>query len=704
MPAPFRRKLLPACLCLLASAPLLAEELTLEEQSLLAASYGDKASFSLATGSLSSLRRAPAVGTVITAEDIAAMGATDLDEVLETVPGLHVARASLVNQPIYIMRGLYSQPTNPQILMLQNGVPVTTLFTGDKGNAWGGLPLEHVSRIEIVRGPGSALYGADAYAGVINIVTKSAGEIGGTRVGARAGSFDGRDVWLQHGSRHGGLDVAGYLRRGHSDGQREVVEQDLQTTRDRAAGTQASRAPGPVNTAVDAVDGALELGLGAWRLRTGVKLRDHLGVYVGAASALDPDSYSKSLRTTADLGWADHSLRPDLGAGFSLSYQGYTDQNPIDLMIAPPGTRLPGTAIRFPDGWVGGPGRWERTWRVAGWIDYAGLPGHKLRLGSGWDDLDLYKSTTHKNFILETRTVLPSVQEFDNDNPYTHIAPVQRTNRYVYLQDEYTLTTDWYLTAGLRHDRYSDFGNTTNPRAALVWDSSLNLTTKLLWGRAYRAPAFIEAYGVNPANAGNPDIKPERISTRELAFNWQAHRDVQLSLNVFRYDADDQVRVVAAKWQNTGSQRGRGAELEATWDPSHLLRLTAQGSWQRSVDQASGLDAGYAPHSHYFARADWRLSSGWQVGLQGNRVLNRKRGFTFSPTGAVLIDTRDPLPDYNSVDLTMRFHTLLRQFELTGSVRNLFDARIIEPSLPGTLPTDLPQAGRTWYLQGDYKF
>ena len=61
-----------------------------------------------------------------------------------------------------------------------NGVPVTTLFTGDKGNARGGLPLEHVSRIEIVRDPGSALYGADAYAGVINIVTKSAGEIGGT--------------------------------------------------------------------------------------------------------------------------------------------------------------------------------------------------------------------------------------------------------------------------------------------------------------------------------------------------------------------------------------------------------------------------------------------------------------------------------------------------------------------------------------------
>ena len=99
--------------------PLLAEELTLEEQSLLAASYGDKASFSLATGSLSSLRRAPAVGTVITAEDIAAMGATDLDEVWNRA---RPARGARLTKPINRSTSCaawYSQPTNPQIPMLQ---------------------------------------------------------------------------------------------------------------------------------------------------------------------------------------------------------------------------------------------------------------------------------------------------------------------------------------------------------------------------------------------------------------------------------------------------------------------------------------------------------------------------------------------------------------------------------------------------------
>ena len=169
-----------------------------EDEADLAAIYGDKDSISLVTGSKQPLRRAPAVATVITADDIAASGATDLDEVLETVPGLHVSRSTIVNQPIYVMRGIYSNPTNPQILLLQNGVPMTSLYSGDKGNVWGGLPLENLARIEIIRGPGSALYGADAYAGVINLITKTAAEVHGTELGARAGSFNSQDAWVQH--------------------------------------------------------------------------------------------------------------------------------------------------------------------------------------------------------------------------------------------------------------------------------------------------------------------------------------------------------------------------------------------------------------------------------------------------------------------------------------------------------------------------
>src|SRR6185295_7734134 len=98
--------------------------------------------------------------------------------------------------PQFLVRGIGGGLTNPQVLMLRNGLPMTQAYNGDRGNPWGGLPLENVARIEVIRGPGSALYGANAFAGVINIITKTAAQIDGTQAGGRAGSFRTRDAWL----------------------------------------------------------------------------------------------------------------------------------------------------------------------------------------------------------------------------------------------------------------------------------------------------------------------------------------------------------------------------------------------------------------------------------------------------------------------------------------------------------------------------
>ncbi|MEJ2442990.1 MAG: TonB-dependent receptor plug domain-containing protein, partial [Exilibacterium sp.] len=138
--------------------------------------YGDEEMISIATGQKQSIAKAPAVASVITADDILRSGATDIDDVLEMVPGLHVSRDHINYNPIYTFRGIYTS-FNPQVLMLINGVPLTNLFHGDRNLMWGGMPVNGISRIEVIRGPGSAIYGADAFAGVINIITKTSGDI-----------------------------------------------------------------------------------------------------------------------------------------------------------------------------------------------------------------------------------------------------------------------------------------------------------------------------------------------------------------------------------------------------------------------------------------------------------------------------------------------------------------------------------------------
>lgn len=684
---------------LLLPAPRVSAQNSDEED--LALVYGDKSTISIATGSSQSLRRAPAVATVITAEDIAAIGATDLDQVLETVPGLHVARSPVGYEPLYVVRGIYSA-SNPQILMLQNGVPMTIMFTGSRGVAWAGYPVDHIARIEIIRGPGSALYGADAYSGVINIITKAAADTPGTQLGARTGSFKTRDAWVQHGGKLGEADVAAYLRVGSTGGIREIITADAQTARDARFGTRASLAPGPINTGYDAIDGNFDLAYDKWRLRAGYKLRDDIGTGAGIASALDPVGKVKSERITTDLSWTDSHLARGWSGGLTASFLQYKQRIPTDLRLFPPGTLFP-TGL-FPDGMIGHPDTSERQLRFSAFAVYSGFARHNLRFGVGHDDLDMYETVTIKNYVFNPVGIpVPagSVADYSIIQPF--MLPQRRKVDYLYVQDEWNFTKDWTVTAGVRHDRYSDFGGTTNPRVAVVWDASLDLTAKLLYGRAFRAPSFNEQYGINnPVNRGNPDLQPETISTLELAFTWQANKDAEVNFNVFRYGMRDIISAIpnpppapGTTYNNAGSQNGSGAELELVWDADRNLRISGNYSYQHSTDRLTRQDAGYAPHHRLYARADWRVAAGWMLSPQVNHVADRRR---------IAGDTRPPVPDYTTFDLALRSVNRGRsQWELAALIRNLFNADVREPSAPGTIPNDLPMAPRAFYLQAMYR-
>jgi len=674
---------------------LAAEPVADEEE--LAQVYGHMASFTLATGNATSVRRAPAVAAVITARDIAAMGATDLDQVLETVAGLHVNRTANLYSPLYVVRGIVSQFT-PQVLVLQNGAPITTLYQSNKGNLWAGYPVDHIARIEVLRGPGSALYGSDAYSGVINIVTKNAGDVRGTDIGLRAGSFGNREAWLQHGGKLGEADLAIYLRAATTDGFRSIIRADAQTRNDTLFGTHASLAPGPVNLGSEAIDGNLELTQGPWRLRAGLKLRDKIGTGAGVASALDPVGLSKSVRSTGELSWNDQ-LGRDWSGGASLTGLYYAQITPVDFQLLPPGLRFPSGL--FPNGMHGGPDTRERHLRLSGHLAYTGWQGHQLRIGVGHDDLNLYRTFETRNFSYAPSGLpvpQPGVIDYSQLNPF--LRPHRRRIDYLYVQDEWQLGPDWALTAGLRHDRYSDFGGTTNPRLALVWDASLDLTAKLMYGRAFRAPAFIEAYGEsNPVALGNPNLRPETNGTLEAALAWQARSDTQLNLTIYRYRMGDMIRTVpnaiagtGATYRNTGDQDGHGLELEAVFQAARTLRMLANYSWQRSTDKASGRDAGYAPRHHLYARAEWQPANGIVLAPQLNLVAGRAR----APG-----DARRPIADYATVDLALRRERGHGAWEWSASLRNLFNADVREPSqAPGLqLPFDLPMAPRSLVLQ-----
>lgn len=699
----FYRWVILGSVCWATLQPAAAAQVPSEEEEL-AQVYGDRTTISIATGSAQSLRRAPAVASVVTAQDIAAMGATDIDQILATVPGIHVSRNNGGYNPLYVIRGLYSE-FNVQTLVLFNGVPMTTMFVGNRGTAWGGLPVANIARVEVIRGPGSALYGADAYAGVINIVTKSAADVDGLALGLHAGSFATRDAWLQYGGKLGPVSLSAYLRSGHTDGFKRTVQADAQTDLDALFGTQASRAPGPVNTGHDAIDAHMEAQYGHLRVQTGYLLRDNVGTGAGTSGALDPVGKGRNERWMANTSLSDIELAPALKLTLNGSYFHFVNRFPQALQLFPPGA----FGGSFPQGVLGAPNTWERQLRTAAVAAYTGWSGHQWRVGVGHDDLDMYRTQEFKNFtLIESGPLIgvpvptPGGELVEVPVDKSFVAPQRRRVTYAYLQDEWSMAPDWTLTAGLRRDHYSDFGSTVNPRMALVWDASLDVTAKLLIGRAFRAPSFSEEYSINnPVIRGNPALKPEKISTAEAVISWHLGPRAHLQASAFRYTMTDIIRsapigVGIAQYNNAGAQRGHGFELEWTVEASRDLRLSAHYAYQRAKDKSSGTDAGHAPHQMVFARADWTLNSDWALSGQIKRVAGRARAAG---------DARPAIDDYTSADLTLRTGLQQTGWDLSVSLRNLFDADIREPSLASTgIPNDLPMAGRALDVQLAYRF
>ncbi|MFM7272615.1 MAG: TonB-dependent receptor plug domain-containing protein, partial [Gammaproteobacteria bacterium] len=307
MRAPITRTLLASLIA--AAGPCLAA--SSEED--LAASFGEEEFLSIATGQKQLVAKAPAVASVITAEEIEALGATTLEEILETVPGVHVSLSSTYLSPIVSVRGIYTDK-NPQVLMLVNGVPMTHLHFGDRGGR-SSFPVRDIARVEVIRGPGSAVYGADALAGVINVITKSGSEIGGTEAGIRGASFDTTEGWLLHGTRWGEVDVAFSAQALRTDGDdSRRVSSDAQSVFDAAVAAffaPASRAPGPLATRNEATDLRLDLRWRDLELRAWNWRQEDTGVGPGLALALDPEGNAEGDNWLFDVGWRSRDLAPD---------------------------------------------------------------------------------------------------------------------------------------------------------------------------------------------------------------------------------------------------------------------------------------------------------------------------------------------------------------------------------------------------------
>lgn len=673
----------------------------------------------IATGTPMLVPQSAAVTSVITAEQIKSMGATELHEVLETVPGVHASLQGLTGDYHYCIRGIQNA-TNSEVLILLNGTRVTTPF---RGTLMIGLemPIEAIQQVEVIRGPGSALYGADAFAGVINIITKKTKDIDGTTVGGRVGDHNSQSGWGQYGSQWAGWDIASGLQYQHTDGDSgRVIKADSQTALDNSPlGSHASHAPGVMNTQYENFNGHLNLQRKYWDV--GFRAFNATnGTRAGAAGALDPTGVVDGEQYVGDIRFSTEDWFEDWefiahGSHVHSALKAKFRPFPVNSILpidssANVNFLPPFSLVRFSQGVISNSIQFEDIPSIELSSNYRGLRHHQLLMSVGfrYENLSVRQLTNFGPGVVDPTKLLPLPNLNVIDGSLTHVTGtpfvfLPNTHRSVWssvVQDEWQMADNWQLTAGVRFDDYSDFGSTVNPRAALVWDINKQLTSKLLYGRAFRAPNFSEQGNQNnPVQLGNKSLKPETINTYEWAIDYRPNSIFRTAANLYYYQIDDLIGLVpdigkpSFTFQNNGKQNAYGTELEWNWQIHEQWNLSGNYAWQHAINDKTKLRVVGVPEHQAYTAAAWQFIPKWQLQAQLNWI-----GSRINP-----IAGNGALNDYQTFDFTIRGKKLFGHLNLAASLRNAFDANYQEPAAVN-MGGNLPMQGRSFYLETSINF
>jgi outer membrane receptor protein involved in Fe transport len=668
----------------------------------------------IASGTPKPIFRSAGSISVITEDQIKTMGATELFEVIETVPGIHVSLQAQSQDPVYTVRGIGNE-SNSQMLIMLNGTRITTPLHSsiDFGPT---VPLAAVKRIEVIRGPGSAVYGADAFAGVINIITKNSHDINGAQMGVRAGNWNTQSGWGLYGSHWKEWDVAADIQYQGTEGDSgRIITKDYQSLFDKPDRTPASHAPGAMNTEFKSINSHLNLQHKNWDIGFWANNILSSGTRAGSGGSLDPDGKADGNQYLADIRYSTEDWLDDWEFQAHLSYLNSGLKG--DIHTFPDNARF---SIDEYGDLNFDPNNPNKTTFVDGTIDmidytqqipsieltsiFTGLEKHQFRFSAGFRYEDIFVNKHLTNYgrgTINGDHPPPIVNGTLKDVTGTEFSFLRDSHRTIWsgvLQDEWQIAKNWLLTSGVRYDHYSDFGGTVNPRLALVWDINKQLTSKLMYGRAFRAPNFYELSLQNhPILQRNFSLKPETINTGELAFDYRPFSTLRTALNLYYYDIEDLIMPrpteTGLEYQNFGEQDGYGTEFEWNWQLSDHWDLSGNYAWQYSRSSLTKRRMDGVPEHQLYVSANWRFLPKWQFQTQLNWIGARSWH----------IDSRT-LNDYQSVDFTLRNSKLWGHVNFAASLRNAFDNNNYEPARLQGYPSNYPLPGRSFYIETSVDF
>lgn len=605
-------------------------------------------------------RQAPAAAQVITRSEIQAHGWRTLGQALATLPGVYTSY-----DRSYLLLGarglLHPGDYGSRFLLLVDGQRSNEPVYGQASvGTEAVIDIDMIARIEYVPGPGSAMFGSNAYLGVINVVTLSPADRESKRSSIGIGSAESTDLLLSHSwVDPDGVDVllavSSRRTRGRDlyfpdfhDADSDGIARGLDHDRTRRLQLKLSQ-PG------------MSVGLHHMQRTKGIPTAS-FGQTFNA-----PGAYVSDERTALDFS----IIRP-LGSDLQLSgTAGIGHHRYTGDYIYDEGPFLVNRDIT------------SATWMVTEWkLLSTAWRGHKLAVGT---DMHYDLRLDQQNFDVQ---------------PFAMLGEDRRSGyrMALFIDDEVALGSRMQLTAGLRLDHDSELGSRLSPRLALIAHVDEDTLVKAIMGEAFRAPNPYELYygGEDVGQWPNPELSAETIRTTELVVGRRIGEDTNVSASIFRYrlsglishvEDDDGMLV----FENLDSATSTG--IEVSFDQHWRSGAALRGSWSHANVESSALGDGVwnSPRDMY------KLVG--KVPLLQQRLLlavdARHVGARTTRAGA--------LPSYRRIDVAATWRFSMLPVEVRLGIENLFDVDYADPTSVDHLQDYIVQDGRTVMLRLSFR-
>ena len=568
----------------------------------------------------------PSFVTVLHSEKLQKLGITNVFEALAQVPGVQLKREKS-GVPIVVFRGISQKG---EVKLMLDGITINNSYRGSI-YYFLDFPIELVQRIEVIRGAGSVLYGSGAISGVVNIITKNASDQPQNKLFISGGTYNKYK--------------AGALLSTHLGNAKIFIDTYYQNH----------------DTLIDATDRGLSdysVGLNVKDEHFGLLARikkSESGNAYGILGVVDSDKekyYNLNEAILTQLSYK-HSLGKKNDIELLAGYSKYT-QNVETKHIS-----LGDLDARYSE-------------------------------DSYYGQVDFKSNIIQDNeFLIGIKAESAKVLRSEFKKGVTPISPIANSNfkREIisfYMNDKYTLYSDFDISAGLRYDNYSDVSNAFSPTLSFIYRVSPKLRIKALYTNAFRAPSWVEL-------TSNANLKAETSSSYELGFVYKQDNANVLRLNIYRTILSDMITKNVSYVQNSNGIF-KGSELEYIYTPIADLEINLLGSYIDAED-SNKKDIPDIANILTSASVLYEFSSGFTASTLLKYVSSSHRSSS---------DTRKSMPSSTLLDGTLSY--TFKDFTTSLILKDIFNEGTYYALPTSSSNNDFYDGGRTVIFKAGWEF